>query len=133
MKKPSTKKIIIIIAVAILAYIIFTAFGKKSAKSSSSDKNSDSDGTGTDTSRAGFPLKYGSRGKYVKALQRWLNAKKSEGVANFGANLVIDGKFGDKTLSALRIIWNAVEGYPVREVNETQYLANDIHLFETLN
>lgn len=131
MKKPSTKKILIIIAVAILAYIIFTAFGKKSAKSSSSDKNSDSDGTGT--SRADFPLKYGSKGKYVKALQRWLNAKKSEGVGNFGASLVIDGKFGDKTLSALRIIWNAVEGYPVREVNETQYLANDIHLFETVN
>lgn len=132
MKKPSTKKILIIIAVAILAYIAFTAF-KKLAKSSGGDKTGDSDGTGTDTSRAGFPLKYGSRGKYVKALQRWLNAKKSEGVANFGANLVIDGKFGDKTLSALRIIWNAVEGYPVREVNETQYLANDIHLYETLN
>lgn len=131
MKKPSTKKILIIIAVAILAYIIFTAFKKKSAKSSGSDKTGDSDGTGT--SRAGFPLKYGSRGKYVKALQRWLNAKKSEGVANFGANLVVDGKFGDKTLSALRIIWDKVEGYPVREVNETQYLANDIHLYETLN
>ena len=119
MKKPSTKKILIIIAVAILAYIVFTAFKKTASKS--------------DTSRAGFPLKYGSRGKYVKALQRWLNAKKSEGVANFGASLVVDGKFGDKTLSALRIIWDKVEGYPVREVNETQYLANDIHLYETLN
>lgn len=131
MKKPSTKKILIIIAVAILAYIVFTAFKKPASKNGSSD--GERDGTGTDTSRAGFPLKYGSRGKYVKALQRWLNAKKAEGVANFGANLVIDGKFGDKTLSALRIIWNAVEGYPVREVNETQYLANDIHLFETVN
>lgn len=131
MKKPSTKKILIIIAVAILAYIVFTAFRKSASKTGSS--NGEKDEAGTDTSRAGFPLKYGSRGKYVKALQRWLNAKKSEGVANFGANLVIDGKFGDKTLSALRIIWNAVEGYPVREVNETQYLANDIHLFETVN
>lgn len=130
MKKPSTKKILIIIAVAILAYIVFTAFKKTAIKTGS---DGEKDEAGTDTSRAGFPLKYGSRGKYVKALQRWLNAKKSEGVANFGANLVIDGKFGDKTLSALRIIWNAVEGYPVREVNETQYLANDIHLFETVN
>lgn len=131
MKKPSTKKILIIIAVAILAYIVFTAFKRTASKSDSKDEDSNGDGSGTQ--RAGFPLKYGSRGKYVKALQRWLNAKKSEGVANFGANLVIDGKFGDKTLSALRIIWNAVEGYPVREVNETQYLANDIHLYETLN
>lgn len=131
MKKINTKKILIIIAVAILAYIVFTAFKKTASKSDT--KNSDKDGTDTDTSRAGFPLKYGSRGKYVKALQRWLNAKKSEGVANFGAKLVIDGKFGDKTLSALRIIWDKVEGYPVREVNETQYLANDIHLYETLN
>lgn len=132
MKKIDTKKIVIIIAVAILAYIVFTAF-RKPAKSSGSDKTGDKSGTGTDTSRAGFPLKYGSRGKYVKALQRWLNAKKSAGVANFGASLVVDGKFGDKTLSALRIIWDKVEGYPVREVNETQYLANDIHLYETLN
>lgn len=131
MKKPSTKKILIIIAVAILAYIVFTAFKKPASKTGSSD--GDKDGAGTDTSRAGFPLKYGSRGKYVKALQRWLNAKKSAGVANFGASLVVDGKFGDKTLSALRIIWDKVEGYPVREVNETQYLANDIHLYETLN
>jgi len=131
MKKPSTKKILIIIAVAILAYLVFTAFRKSASKSGSS--NGDKDKAGTDTSRAGFPLRYGSRGKYVKALQRWLNAKKAEGVANFGANLVVDGKFGDKTLSALRIIWDKVEGYPVREVNETQYLANDIHLYETLN
>lgn len=80
--------------------------------------------------REGFPLKYGSRGRYVRALQRWLNAKKAEGVADFGANLVVDGKFGDKTLTALRLIWNEVEGYPVREVNEVQYLANDIHLYE---
>ncbi len=130
MKKPSTKKILIIIAVAILAYIVFTAFRKSASKSDSKDE--DSNGR-SGTQRAGFPLKYGSRGKYVKALQRWLNAKKSEGVANFGANLVVDGKFGDKTLSALRIIWDKVEGYPVREVNETQYLANDIHLYETLN
>lgn len=130
--KKRTKKIVIIIAVAILAYIVFTAF-RKPAKSGSSDNDGDSSGDGSGTQRTGFPLKYGSKGKYVKALQRWLNTKQSEGVANFGANLVIDGKFGDKTLSALRIIWNAVEGYPVREVNETQYLANDIHLFETLN
>lgn len=131
MKKINTKKIVIIIAVAILAYLVFTAFRKSASKSGSS--SGDKDEAGTDTSRAGFPLRYGSRGKYVKALQRWLNAKKAEGVANFGANLVIDGKFGDKTLSALRIIWNAVEGYPVREVNELQYLANNIHLYETLN
>lgn len=131
MKKINTKKILIIVAVAILAYIIFTAFKKPASKSDSKDEDSNGDGSGTQ--RAGFPLKYGSRGKYVKALQRWLNAKKSAGVANFGASLVVDGKFGDKTLSALRIIWDKVEGYPVREVNETQYLANDIHLYETLN
>lgn len=129
--KINTKKIVIIIAVAILAYLVFTAFRKPASKGGSSDGGKDE--AGTDTSRAGFPLKYGSRGKYVKALQRWLNAKKAEGVANFGANLVVDGKFGDKTLSALRVIWEKVEGYPVREVNETQYLANNIHLYETLN
>ena len=129
--KKNTKKIVIIIAVAILAYLVFTAFRKSASTSGSS--SGDKDEAGTDTSRSGFPLRYGSRGKYVKALQRWLNAKKSEGVANFGANLVIDGKFGDKTLSALRIIWEKVEGYPVREINELQYLANNIHLYETLN
>lgn len=130
--KKRTKKIVIIIAVAILAYIVFTAF-RKPAKSGSSDNDGDNSGDGSGTQRTGFPLKYGSKGKYVKALQRWLNAKQSEGVANFGANLIVDGKFGDKTLTALRLIWNEVEGYPVREVNEVQYLANDIHLFETLN
>lgn len=128
MKKITTKKIVIIIAVAILAYLVFTALRKSASKSGSS--NGDKDEAGTDTSRAGFPLKYGSRGKYVKALQRWLNAKKADGIANFGANLVIDGKFGDKTLSALRITWDKVEGYPVREINEVQYLANEIHLYE---
>nr|DAU94710.1 MAG TPA: Lysozyme-like protein [Caudoviricetes sp.] len=131
MKKINTKKIVIIIAVAILAYLVFTAFRKPASKRGSNE--GDKDEAGTDTSRAGFPLKYGSRGKYVKALQRWLNGKKAEGVANFGANLVVDGKFGDKTLSALRVIWEKVEGYPVRELNELQYLANNIHLYETLN
>lgn len=132
MKKINAKKIVIIIAVVILVYLVFTAF-RKPAKSRAEKEDDDKNGSGSGTPRAGFPLRYGSSGKYVKSLQRWLNAKKAEGVANFGANLVVDGKFGDKTLSALRVIWEKVEGYPVREVNELQYLANNIHLYETLN
>ena len=132
MKKiKNIKKIVLVVAGVIVLYLVFSAFKTKSE--SKSDTKENSNGSGDGTQRAGFPLKYGSKNKYVKALQRWLNAKKAEGVANFGANLVIDGNFGDKTLSALRIIWNAVEGYPVREVNEVQYLANEIHLYETMN
>lgn len=79
--------------------------------------------------RKGFPLKNGSRGIYVKALQRWLNAQRSQGIASF-AELKVDGIFGNKTLSALRLVWNELEGYPIREVNETQYLSQNIHLYE---
>lgn len=125
--KKNTKKVVIIIGVIALAYLIFIAFKKTTKTSEKTNNKTDS---GSEPSRAGFPLKYGSTGKYVKALQRWLNTKKADGIANFGANLVIDGKFGDKTLSALRITWDKVEGYPVREINEVQYLANDIHLYE---
>jgi len=108
--------------VALILFLTSASRKKKTAGQTPTDP--------TTIKREGFPLKYGSRGKYVRALQRWLNAKKAAGVADFGANLIVDGKFGDKTLTALRLIWNEVEGYPVREVNEVQYLANDIHLYE---
>ena len=108
--------------VALILFLTSASRKKKTAGQTPTDP--------TTIKREGFPLKYGSKGKYVRALQRWLNAKKAEGVADFGANLIVDGKFGDKTLTALRLIWNEVEGYPVREVNEVQYLANDIHLYE---
>ena len=126
MKKFFSKNKTILLTLGGIALILFLTSANKKKKKAAGQTPSDP----AAVKREGFPLKYGSRGKYVRALQRWLNAKKAEGVADFGANLVIDGKFGDKTLTALRLIWNEVEGYPVREVNEVQYLANDIHLYE---
>ena len=126
MKKFLSKNKTILLTLGGIALILFLTSASRKKKKAAGQTPSDP----TAVKREGFPLKYGSRGRYVRALQRWLNAKKAAGVADFGANLVIDGKFGDKTLSALRIIWNEVEGYPVREVNEVQYLANDIHLYE---
>ena len=125
MKKFFSKNKTILLLLGGVALILFLTSANKKKKAAGQTPSDP-----TAVKREGFPLKYGSRGKYVRALQRWLNAKKAAGVADFGANLVVDGKFGDKTLTALRLIWNEVEGYPVREVNEVQYLANNIHLYE---
>ncbi len=125
MKKFFSKNKTILLTLGGVALILFLTSANKKKKAAGQTPSDPAD-----VKREGFPLKYGSRGKYVRALQRWLNAKKAAGVADFGVNLVVDGKFGDKTLTALRLIWNEVEGYPVREVNEVQYLANDIHLYE---
>ena len=72
--------------------------------------------------REGFPLKKGSRGAKVEALQRFLNKEDSS------ANLKVNGKFDDATLAAWKLqqypfenfvkFWpNAVEG----EVHEDYY------------
>lgn len=128
MKKMNIRKILLILGGIIVAYLLFSSFKKKSANKT---KATEKENKNWDTPRSGFPLTYGSKNIYVKALQRWLNAQKAAGVKDFGANLVIDGNFGSKTLSALRLIWQELEGYPIREVNETQYLDKDMHLYET--
>lgn len=128
MKKINIRKILLILGGIIVAYLLFSSFKKKSANKT---KAAEKENKNLNAPRSGFPLTYGSKNIYVKALQRWLNAQKAAGVKDFGANLVIDGNFGNKTLSALRLIWQELEGYPIREVNETQYLDKDMHLYET--
>lgn len=49
-----------------------------------------------DSYRLGFPLKQGSKGTYVAAIQAALNKK-------YFTNLVIDGIFGPKTYRALSV------------------------------
>lgn len=116
---------------AVAAFLLLTSNRGKVVKKtgSTSIENSNVSPAVGYSGRKGFPLKNGSRGIYVKALQRWLNAQRSQGIASF-AELNVDGIFGNKTLSALRLVWNELEGYPVREVNETQYLSQNIHLYE---
>lgn len=55
-----------------------------------------------------FPLQKGSSGNRVKQLQAGLNILKK-------ANLTVDGKFGDKTLAALK------EGFGVDSLSESSY------------
>lgn len=109
--KKKTIIIISIIAVIITAIIIVIISKKKKITKEIEDK-----GKGNDISvgsvvnyvspylqtNATFPLIYGSKGKQVAHLQKWLNS----GAVNppYAVNypqLVVDGILGDKTKSAL--------------------------------
>lgn len=115
------KKTIIIGLAVIAAYLLFTASKKKQ----SSKEGDASDSTGS--ARKGFPLRKGSTGKYVAALQEWLNNKQPLSGIDYVA---VDGVFGKKTLAALNETWKALHGYGIREVNEVLYLSEGMNAYE---
>lgn len=105
-KKHVVVIVVVIIILVVVAILVFKPFKKKKE-----------DGTTTVEKGAGkttiegkegqkseydqnFPLKKGSKGKYVSAIQRTLNKKKNAG-------LTVDGIWGDKTDVAIK-----KAGYP---------------------
>ena len=116
-KKKGKKGLYIGIAVGVIAlgvggwYFMKKRKEKKMMMSmpppTTSGGGSSSSGGGSSYSSSGFPLKKGSGGSEVKALQKYLNS-----VGKYG--LVVDGKFGSKTADALKR-WNGKtsvsEGY----------------------
>lgn len=107
-------------------FVLLTSSKKKTTKSKSSTSSNDN-ATGSEDNV--FPLSYGSKGKKVRALQRWLNYQKTTYNLKF-TNLVIDGNFGSKTLNALRSVWTAMYGYPISEMTERQYIEEELLLHE---
>ena len=116
MKAPDKKLgiIIIMIVIIIIAAVAFfllkdkpffkNLFKPKQAPELDVDKA----GKKIDWSSDEFPLKKGSSGAKVKQLQAGLNIQKKN-------NLVLDGKFGEKTLAALK------EGFGVDTLSEANY------------
>lgn len=107
-------------------FVLLTSSKKKTTISKSSTSSNDN-ATGSEDNV--FPLSYGSKGKKVRALQRWLNYQKTTYNLKF-TNLVIDGNFGSKTLNALRSVWTAMYGYPISEMTERQYIEEELLLHE---
>lgn len=107
-------------------FVLLTSSKKKTTTSKSSTSSNDNATSSEDNV---FPLSYGSKGKKVRALQRWLNYQKTTYNLKF-TNLVIDGQFGVKTLNALRSVWTAMYGYPISEMTERQYIEEELLLHE---
>jgi peptidoglycan hydrolase-like protein with peptidoglycan-binding domain len=66
--------------------------------------------TRTTDNMPGFPLSQGSRGEYVKNMQRALNDR-------FGTALVVDGIFGPKTYKAV-----SANGFEADAVTYAEYM-----------
>ncbi len=113
MQQHHQKLVTFILFLAIISVVIYAVLKSKKDKSTNSTNlnfNADTGGsqtstgntTGNGTNTGGssnlpdstFPLKKGSTGKYVKALQKGLNQK-------FFSKLSEDGKFGSKTQAAV--------------------------------
>ena len=107
MAKKNKTGLYIGIGVGILAIggLVFFLIKRKRAKAMMTnfpvaDTNPSSSGGGGGSSRnQDFPLKKGSLGERVKNIQKYLNSTKQK------PNLVVDGDFGSKTLTALKN-WN---------------------------
>lgn len=114
--KNLNKKTIIYIAIGIVAVIVvFLLFRKpKKTANGEKDKNNSSNLYLLDSSK--FPLKKGSTGKYVKALQLYLNDWKK----GTDAPLYVDSKFGIET----ERLCESVLG--TKEVKEFTFLENNI-------
>lgn len=98
------KKIIIAIAIiAVIAVIIYFATRKKQTETPIVEPISDQNKTSPGWKPASYPLEKGMQGDLVSRLQIGLNT-------NCGANISVDGKFGDETYRAVK---NAGFGYPV--------------------
>lgn len=126
-----TKYILIAIGV-VLVILIFRRSNKNTTVTTTSNPYTDpfhpviSTGTGTSKSKY-FPLRRGSKNKYVGALQKFLNNYRNISGAN---TLVVDNIFGSKTQSALGQYWEAKHGFWIPELNELQYETEMIYLYE---
>ena len=105
-KKPVFVIIIVVIVLIIAAVVYFLFFRKP--KQLPPEKLVDAKGVKISWSDDGFPLKKLSSGPKVKSLQAALNILHNTA-------LTIDGKFGDKTLSALK------KYYGITSVSEADY------------
>lgn len=126
-----TKYILIAIGV-VLVIFIFRRSNKNTTVTTTSNPYTEPSqpeiGTGTGTSKSKyFPLRRGSKNKYVGALQKFLNNYKNISGAN---TLVVDNIFGSKTQSALGRYWEAKHGFGIPELNELQYETEMIYLYE---
>ena len=106
-KSPASSLIIVIVIIAIIAAVIYFVFASKKSKAIP-ESNTDNLGKKISWTDDEFPLKKGSSGIRVKQLQTGLNIIKNN-------NLAIDGKFGEKTLSALK------EGFNIESLSEANY------------
>lgn len=93
------KQIVILIVVIIAIIILLNMFVKKKTTTNISSSNNSVPNVGlgniiNNLPLVGFPLKKGSVGSNVSTLQTYLNSK--------GANLSVDGVFGNLTLAALQ-------------------------------
>lgn len=109
MKNLNKKTIIIIAGIFLLGIVIFL-LGKKQKSKGKKQASLDL----LDSSK--FPLKKGSQGKYVKALQLYLNDWKK----GTDAPLYIDGKFGIETERLTESILGA------KVVDEFTFLSENI-------
>lgn len=126
-----TKYILIAIGV-VLVILIFRRSNKNTTEVTTPNLYTDpyqpdtNTGTGTSKSKY-FPLRRGSKNKYVGALQKFLNNYKNISGAD---TLVVDNIFGSKTQSALYLYWDAKHGFGIPELNELQYETEMIYLYE---
>ena len=93
-----TKNILIIsgviLALGVASYFIFKKPKPEDNNGDTDEGDSNGGGVSTNlTQNASFPLKVGSKGKQVAALQRFLN--------DSGESLSVDGVFGNKTKTAV--------------------------------
>lgn len=116
--KKIDKKTIIYIAIGIVALIVIVLLFRKSKRTTVIANPKKENGSNNlyllDSSE--FPLKKGSKGKYVKALQLYLNDHKK----GTDAPLYIDSKFGIETERLCESILGS------KEVEEFTFLSENI-------
>jgi hypothetical protein len=105
---------IVLLFILIAGSLYFTVKAKKAETSS--------EGFGSKKSKGKFPLKQGSQGKEVLALQKFMNGEVPI-VLNF-LKIDEDGIFGSKTQSLLFSL------FKINEVSEEFYSENNIKNFE---
>lgn len=77
----------------------------------------------TSTQGVGFPIKKGSRGNKVKALQTALNAARTK--FNMGNKIKVDGVYGAKTIAALKPLWVGADLLTESGYNSVMQVLND--------
>lgn len=112
MSKKIIITIVIIITLSAIGFFLYTKFIKPKPESEDENKNSSSGSGNSGTGSSEFPLKSGSKGMKVKQLQAGLNLLKK-------TKLDVDGKFGPKTLAALKKHFNISQ---VSQYDYDQYI-----------